>query len=111
MNSPKKYGFLVLGLGHSGIALAMYLLGGAKLIPSYGLAAMLTSILTQPFLKYAFYSYWRSISLAQKLVIFLLPSILAFSSRELSSGLFIYSISAYWFYSFYAKNSEKRAAA
>jgi len=90
---------------------AIYLLGGVKLIPSYGLAAVLTTILTQSFLKYAFYSYWRDIPLAQKLVIFVLPSLLAFSSRELTTGLFVFSITAYWFYSFYAKSSEKQSIA
>ena len=103
MKTDKKYGFLTLFVIHTIVASVLYSIGGESVIPSYIFAATFTVLITQSFMKKAFYFYWSRIPISQKVVIFLLPSLLALSSRELVAGLFIFSIGTYWFYSFYAK--------
>ena len=111
MKTHKKYGFLVLFVIHTIVVSVLYSIGGITVIPSYIFAAALTVLITQSFMKKAFYFYWSKIPKSQKVVIFLLPSLLALSSRELVTGVFIFSIGTYWFYSFYAKNGEKKSPA
>jgi hypothetical protein len=110
MKTDKKYGFIVLFVIHSLVTLILYFIGEESVIPSYIFAAALTTFITQSLMKKAFYFYWGRIPVSQKVVIFLLPSLLALSSRELS-GLFVFSFGTYWFYSFYAIYSEKQSSA
>ena len=110
MKNSKYQGFLALIFYHSIVALCIYLAEGEQVIPSYIFAAVSTSLLTQPFIRYAFYSYWYKIPISQRIVAFLLPGAMAVSSGELVFGIFIFSIASYWFYSFYARQVDKNQA-
>lgn len=106
MNVTKIYGFLALAVLHSLIALAIFIFEGPITIPSYIALAVITSVLPQSIMKHAFFLYWKIIPIPQRIVVIVLPGLIATSAGELNTVLIAMLFGSFWFYSFYALRNE-----